>query len=123
MLSPSLYQRPAFPPVNDALALLRRIDWPAVADRCLAALLLVAAVVHALTARLWAERGRLAPMIRSLAVALAALADRLPEPLSAASPRPALIAALTAAGQDPAALAKAGRPALLARARRLSLIA
>jgi len=118
-----VYQEPAFPPISDALRYVGRINWPSLAARCLAALLLVAAVVHALTARLWAERGRLAPMIRSLAVALAALADRLPEPLSAASPRPALIAALTAAGQDPAALAKTGRPALLARARRLSLIA
>lgn len=122
MLAPSLYQRPAFPPADDALALLQRVDWRAVADHCLAALLLVAAVAHALTARAWAARGRLAPMLRRLADALAALAARLPEPLSAASPRPALIAALAAAGQDPAALAKAGRPALLARARRLALI-
>jgi len=117
------YQPPAFPPVSDALRYVGRINWPAVADRSVAALLLVAAIIHALTARLWAERGRLAPAIRRMATALAALADQLPEPLSAASPRPALIAALTAAGQDPAALAKAGRPALLARARRLALIA
>ena len=123
MLAPSLYQRPAFPPVDDALTLLRRIDWPAVADRCLAALLLVAAVAHALTARLWAERGRLAPMLRRLADAVAALAARLPEPLSAASPRAALVAALAANGQPAAALAKASRAALLARARRLALIA
>lgn len=119
----SVYQRPAFPPVDDALALLQRTDWPAVADHCLAALLLVAAVAHALTARLWAERGRLAPMIRRLAAALAALSDRLPEPLSAASPRAALVAALAANGQPAAALAKASRAALLARARRLALIA
>jgi hypothetical protein len=123
MLAPSFYQRPAFPPVSDVVAMLQRIDWPAVADRCLAALLLVAAVAHALTARAWAERGRLAPMLRRLADALAALAARLPEPLSAASPRPALVAALAATGQDPAALAKASRAALLARARRLALIA
>jgi hypothetical protein len=122
-MTASLYQQPAFPPISDALRYVGRINWPALADRCLAALLLVAAVAHALAIRLWAERGRLAPMNRCLATTLAALADRLPEPLSAASPRPALIAALTAAGQDPAALAKAGRPALLARARRLSLIA
>jgi hypothetical protein len=121
-MTATFYQAPAFPPVSDALRYVGRIDWPALADRSLAALLLVAAIAHALTARLWAERGRLAPMIRRLAAALAALADRLPEPLSAASPRPALIAALTAAGQNPAALAKAGRPALLARARRLALI-
>lgn len=119
----SFYRQPAFPPISDALRYVGRFDWPALADRCLTALLLVAAVAHALAIRLWAERGRLAPMIRRLATALAALADQLPEPLNAASPRPALIAALTAAGQDPAALAKAGRPALLARARRLSLIA
>jgi len=123
MLSFPIDSRPAFPPVDDALAFLRGIDWPAVADRCLAALLLVVAVAHALAARLWAARGRLAPIIRRLADALAALAARLPEPLSAASPRAALIAALAAAGQSPAALAKASRPALVARARRLALIA
>lgn len=123
MLAPSFYQRPAFPPVSDALASLQRVDWPALADRTIGALLLVAAVAHALTARLWAARGRLAPMLRWLADALAAVAARLPEPLSAASPRAALIAALTAAGQPAATLAKASRPALLARARRAGLIA
>lgn len=123
MLAPSLYQRPAFPPVDDALASLQRIDWAAVADRTIGALLLVAAVAHALTARLWTARGRLAPMLRWLADALASVAARLPEPLSAASPRPALMAALADAGQDPVALAKASRSALLARARRAGLIA
>lgn len=122
MLSLSIDSRPAFPPVDDALAFLQGTDWPALADRALAALLLVVAVAHALAARLWSARGRLAPIIRRLADGLAALAARLPEPLSAASPRPALIAALAAAGQPPAALAKASRPALVARARRLALI-
>ena len=123
MFAPSLYQRPSFPPVDDALVSLQRIDWPALADRTIGALLLVVAVAHALTARLWAARGRLAPMLRWLADALASVAARLPEPLSAASPRAALVAALADAGQDPAALAKASRSALLARARRAGLIA
>lgn len=123
MLAPSAYQRPAFPPIDDALASIQRIDWPAVADRITSALLLVAAVAHALTARLWAARGRLAPVLRRMADALASVAARLPEPLSTASPRAALIAALTATGQPAAALAKTSRPALLARARRAGLIA
>ena len=121
-MTASLYQRPAFPPIDDALASLQRVNWQAVADRTMAALLLVAAVAHAGAVRLWAHRGRLAPMLRRLADALAAVAARLPEPLSAASPRAALIAALAAAGQPTATLAKASRPALLARARRLALI-
>lgn len=114
--------RPSFPPIDDAIALVARIDWPALARRFSAAALVVVAVFHALAIRLWANRGRLAPMLRRLADALAALAARLPEPLTAASPRAALVAALADAGQDPAALAKASRPALLARARRLALI-
>lgn len=123
MLAPSLYQRPAFPPIDDVLASLQRIDWAAVADRTIGALLLVAAVAHVLTARLWAASGRLAPMLRWLADTLASVAARLPEPLSAASPRAALIDALAAAGQPAATLAKASRSALLARARRAGLIA
>lgn len=114
--------RPSFPPIDDALALVARVDWSALARRCSAAALVVVAVIHALAARLWANRGRLAPMLRRLSDALAALAARLPEPLTAASPRAALVAALADAGQDSAALAKASRSALLARARRLALI-
>lgn len=114
--------RPSFPPIDDAAAFISRVDWAAIAQRCLAAALVVAAVVHALALRLWAHRGRLAPMLRRLAAALTALADRLPEPLTAASPRAALVAALADAGQDPAALAKASRPALITKARRLALI-
>jgi hypothetical protein len=114
--------RPSFPPVDDALASLQQIDWAALGDRLIDGALLVAAIVHTLTTRLWAQRGRLAPMLRRLADALTALAARLPEPLTAVSPRAALVAALADAGQDPAALAKASRPALVARARRLDLI-
>ena len=43
------YHPPAFPPVSDALRYVARINWPALADRSLAALLLVAAIAHALT--------------------------------------------------------------------------
>lgn len=116
-------RRPSFPPIDDAATLISRIDWQALAQRCLTAALVVAAVLHAVAVRLWAERGRLAPMLRRLAEALTALAARLPEPLTAASPRSALVAALTNAGQDPATLTKANRSALVARARRLALIA
>lgn len=123
MLAPSFYQRSTFPPVDDALTALQRIDWAALGDRCLSALMMTAAVIHALTVRLWAARGRLAPAARYLSAALAALADRLPEPLNSASPRAALIDALISADQPAAPLAKASRAALVARARRLALIA
>lgn len=114
--------RPSFPPIDDAAALVSRIDWAAIAQKGLAVALVVAAVFHAIALRLWAHRGHLAPMLRRLVAALTVLADRLPEPLTAASPRAALVAALADAGQDPAALAKSSRPALVTKARRLALI-
>ena len=113
---------PSFPPIDDIAALARRIDWAAAADRAITGLMIVAAVVQILTARLWAERGRLAPLLRRFAAALIALTDRLPEPLTADAPRAALLAALIAAGHDSPALAKANRLALVARARRAGLI-
>jgi hypothetical protein len=115
--------RPAFPPVDDALAALARIDWRNVAQQCLTVALVAAAACHAISARAWANRGRLAPMLRNAAAALDALAARLPEPLSAQSPRPALIAALIDSGCNAAMVRKANRQTLISRARKAGLIA
>jgi len=115
--------RPSFPPMNDALAALARVDWRNVAQQCLTVAMLAAAACHAITTRAWANRGRLAPIMRNAAAALNALAARLPEPLSAASPRPALIAALIDSGCNAATVRKANRPALVSRARAAGLIA
>jgi hypothetical protein len=58
---------PSFPPIDDAVAALAAVDWRAFADRLIVAALTVAAVAHALAARL-------APIV---AAALRALADRI----------------------------------------------
>jgi hypothetical protein len=114
--------RPAFPPVDDALRALAAVDWRNVAQQGLTVAMVAIAACHAITTRAWAHRGHLAPMLRNAADALAALADRLPEPLSAASPRSALIAALIASGCNAATVRKANRPALVTRARNAGLI-
>lgn len=122
MYSPFLFSTPSFPPVDGLLSFLSRIDWRRLADRCLTAALFVAAVVHVLAVRLWANRGRLAPILRRLARFLETVASALPEPLSSDSPRPALIAALISAGDDAASIAKANRAVLVKRASRLGLL-
>jgi hypothetical protein len=119
----TLTARPSFPPVDDALASIASIDWRNVAQQCLTVAMVAVAACHAISARAWANRGRLAPILRNAAAALDALASRLPEPLSAASPRPALIAALIASGCNAATVRKASRPALVNRARSTGLIA
>ena len=65
---------PAFPPIDDAIAALRAIDWQAAAARALTLALTVAAVCHALAVRL-------APIV---AAGLRALADRIDRPAPAA---------------------------------------
>ena len=122
MHSPFLFSTPSFPPIDALLSVLPRIDWRRLADRCLTAVLFVAAIVHVLAVRLWANRGRLAPILRRLARFLETVASTLPEPLSADSPRPALIAALISAGDDAASIAKANRSVLVKRAIRLGLL-
>ena len=113
---------PAFPPIDDALRALAAVDWRNVAQQGLTVAMVAIAACHAITTRAWAHRGHLAPILRNAAAALAALADSLPEPLSAASPRSALIAALIASGCNAATLRKASRPALITRARNAGLI-
>lgn len=64
---------PSFPPIDDAAAALAAVDWRGLADRTIAAALLVAAVIHALAVRL-------APIV---AAALRAAADRIDRPAAA----------------------------------------
>lgn len=101
---------------------LSLIQWKDFFQRCAEFSLLIVAIFHALIVRLWANRGRLAPTLRKMAKILNSLASSLPEPLSAESPRSALIAALIDAGQSPATLSKANQTTLISKARRLSLI-
>ena len=121
MLAPSL-RSPSFPPLSDLIEALSSLPWEAIASRALEALLFSMALCHALASRLWQERGRLAPLLRSVASWLERLAASLPGPLSSASPRVLLIEALTQAGESSSSLAKASRSALLKRASRLGLL-
>jgi len=121
MLAPSL-RSPSFPPLEEPLAALSSLPWERIASEALEALLFSLALCHALASRLWQERGRLAPLLRSVAALLERLAASLPEPLSEASPRALLIEALSQAGESPYSLAKASRSALLKRASRLGLL-
>lgn len=124
MLSSSLRgsASPSFPPLSDLIEALSSLPWEAMASQALEALLFSLALCHALAARLWQARGRLAPLLRSAASSLERLASALPEPLSSASPRALLIEALIEAGEKAPALAKASRSALLRRASRLGLL-
>lgn len=121
MLAPSL-RSPSFPPLEEPLAALAALPWERFASAALEALLFSVALCHALALRLWQERGRLAPLLRSAAALLERLAASLPEPLSEASPRALLIEALSQAGESSSSLAKASRSALLKRAARLGLL-
>lgn len=123
MLSSSLRQdSPSFPPLFDLIEALSSLPWEAIAFRALSALLFSLALCHALASRLWQARGRLAPLLRSVASWLESFAASLPEPLSSSSPRALLIEALIDAGEKAPALAKASRSVLLRRASRLGLL-
>jgi len=123
MLSSPLRQSsPSFPPLSDLIEALSSLPWEAIASQALEALLFSLALCHALAARLWQARGRLAPLLRSVASSLESLAASLPEPLSSSSPRALLIEALIERGESPSSLAKASRSALLRRASRLGLL-
>lgn len=121
MLAPSL-RSPSFPPLSDALDRLASLPWEEIGSALFSALLFSLALCQALALRLWRERGRLAPLLRSLASALDRLASSLPEPLSSSSPRSALISALIESGAEASSVAKASRSALLKRASRLGLL-
>jgi len=121
MLSSSL-RAPSFPPIEEPLEALLSLPWEELASSALSSLLFALALCHALAARLWRERGRLAPLLRSFSSSLRSVADRLPEPLSSSSPRSLLIEALLAHGESSSALAKASRSRLLAKASRLGLL-
>ena len=121
MLSSSL-RSPSFPPLSDTAEALSSLPWEAIGSRALSALLFSLALCHALASRLWQQRGRVAPLLRSLASALDGLASSLPEPLSSSSPRAQLIYALIDAGEPASSLMKASRPALVKRASRLGIL-
>jgi hypothetical protein len=122
MLAPSPLRSPSFPPLSDTLEALASLPWRQIGEAALSGLLFSLALCHALASRLWQERGRLAPFLRSLASLLERFASSLPEPLSEASPRALLIEALSQAGESSSSLAKASRSALLKRASRLGLL-
>ena len=121
MLASSL-RSPSFPPLEEPLEALAALPWERIASAALEALLFSVVLCHAVAARLWQERGRLAPFLRSVAALLERFAASLPEPLSEASPRALLIEALAQAGESSSSLAKASRSALLRRASRLGLL-
>lgn len=116
LMQTSFNRSASFPPVDALISAAQSADWSAIMRRTIAAVMIAAAVCQALVSRAWQHRGRMAPMLRKLAAALAALADRLPEPLSASSPRPALIAALVANGQQRNTVAKLNSAALARKA-------
>jgi hypothetical protein len=112
---------PSFPPLSDAAEALASLPWEKIGSRILSALLLTVAVCHAVGSRVWQQRGRLAPTLRSLASVLNTLASSLPEPLSALSPRALLIDALIDAGEPSSSLTKSSRSVLVRKAVCLGL--
>lgn len=115
-------EAPSFPPLSEPLSFLRSLPWQKIGEELLSFLLFSFALAQALASRLWQKRGSLAPLLRSLASALEALASSLPEPLSSSAPRALLIEALTEKGEAPALLKKASRSALLKKAQKLGLL-
>lgn len=59
---------PSFPPVDDLLRAIRKIDWPVVADRLLTFALTIAAIAHVAFIRV---RPHVATLLRKLADRLA----------------------------------------------------
>lgn len=107
---------PSFPPADALISAIARADWGAIMRRTITAAMIAAAICQTMATRAWQHRGRLAPILRKAAALLIAAADRLPEPLSASSPRGALIAAMVANGANRATLSKMGTPALVRKA-------
>jgi hypothetical protein len=71
----TLYVPPSFPPVD----FIGSLPWRKIGQVLLTAVLVIAAVCHALTFRLWAQRGRIRPLLVAVARFLLTLAGRLPD--------------------------------------------
>lgn len=112
---------PSFPPVDALISAIQGADWAAIMRRAITAAMIAAAICQTLTVRLWHHRGHLAPMLRKAAALLAAAADRLPEPLSASSPRAVLIAAMIANGAPQRSVSRLATPALVRRCQAAGL--
>lgn len=118
----SFFASPSFPPADSLLSFLRSVSWEDLAHRFGEALLFSFALAHTLSLRLWQNRGRLSPLLRSLASWLSALASALPEPLSASAPRSLLVSALLSHGEPEASLKKASRASLLRLCQKRGLL-
>lgn len=119
MLSASL-RSPSFPPLSEPLSALRSLPWEEIREASFSASLFALALLHALAARLWAQRFALASFLRSLA-------SLLPSPsfapsLSPSSPRSDLISALaSSSGLPRRSFSRLASPRLLSAARSAGL--
>ena len=67
MATSTLPLHPSFPPVDDALATIRRIDWQALASHAFTVTITIVAILHVLSVR---SQPHLASLLRSLAAKL-----------------------------------------------------
>jgi hypothetical protein len=77
MTTSTLRITPSFPPVDDALATIRRIDWQALASHAFTATITIVAILHVFCIRI---QPHLASLLRSLAAKL----DSTPSPTPSA---------------------------------------
>jgi hypothetical protein len=70
----TLYVPPSFPPVD----FIGFLPWRKIGQALLTAVLVIAAVCHALALLLWAHRGRIRPLLAAMAQALLSAAESLP---------------------------------------------
>jgi hypothetical protein len=112
---------PAFPPISDALQALRRLPWRRYVSAAISGILVIAAFFYVVTVRLWRNRQRIAPALRTLTVFLQALADRLSAQTEPPS-RAVMISRLSAMGESPARLRKMGTVRLQALAQRSGIL-
>jgi hypothetical protein len=71
----TLYVPPSFPPVD----FIGSLPWRKIGQALLTAVLVIAAVCHALALLLWAQRGRIRPLLVAMAQALLKAAESLPD--------------------------------------------
>jgi hypothetical protein len=71
----TLYVPPSFPPVD----FIASLPWRKIGQALLTAVLVITAVCHALALRLWAQRGRIRPLLVAMAQALLSAAESLPD--------------------------------------------
>ena len=81
MATSTLPLHPSFPPVDDALATIRRIDWQALASHAFTVTITIVAILHVLCIRI---QPHLASLLRSLAAKLDSTPPIAPSPTPSA---------------------------------------